>query len=119
MQFEIKDVMAMRSALADFCNFLTEHRIPQERIFDSRLVASELIANVLKHAGETACFSGEVKEGVIEVVVRSQNGFFPPKTSVCSDVFSEHGRGLYLVDRLCEKRYLGEDGAIVVTIKVR
>ena len=119
LQFEIKDVTAMQNALADFCTFLSESRVPQERIFDSRLVANELLANVLKHAGEVAWFTGAIKNGLIEVTVRSKNGFYPTRRSTCSDVYSEHGRGLYLVDSLCVERRLGENGAIVVTLKMR
>ena len=119
LQFEIKDVTAMQNALADFCTFLNECQVPQERIFDSRLVANELVANVLKHAGEVAWFTGGIKNGFIEVAVRSQNGFYPTRCNVCSDVYSEHGRGLFLVDRLCVERRLGDDGAIVVVLKMK
>lgn len=119
MQFEIKDVMTMQKALSDFCTFLTESRVSAERVFDSRLVASELVGNVLKHAEETAWFSGEIQNGFIVVSVRSQNRFYPVKPSACSDVYSEHGRGLFLVDSICEERRLGEDGAIVVTLKIK
>ncbi len=117
MQFEIQDVMAMQDALVDFCRFLTEHRVPQERIFDSRLIVNELVANVLKHTGEIAHVTGEIKDGMIEVTVRSKSRFIPPQESRCSDVFAEHGRGLYLVDRLCSQRRTDENGAIIVTIK--
>ena len=119
MQFEIKDVTSMQTALEELCRFLDECRVSQERIFDSRLVASELVGNVLRHAGGMAWLMGEIKDGFVELRVRSERTFIPPATSVCSTVYSEHGRGLYLVDSVCLERSLGEDGAIVVKIEMK
>ena len=118
MQFEIKDVESMQVALAEVCRFLDECRVSQERIFDSRLVASELLGNVLRHAGGMAWLMGEIKDGFVELRVRSERAFVPPTKSVCSPVHSEHGRGLYLVDSVCAERSLGEDGAIIVRIEI-
>ncbi len=119
MYLEIQDVLAMQSALKQLCVFLSENRVSPERIFDSRLVASELVGNVLKHAGESAQLTWGIKGNVIELAVRSKSGFCPPKESICSSVYCEHGRGLFLVDSLCERRYEDGNGGIVVTIKMQ
>ena len=119
MQFEIKDVQTMQTALAEFCRFLDESRVSPQSIFDSRLVATELVGNVLRHAGGMAWFMGEIKDGFVELRVRAERPFIPPKTSQCSTVYSEHGRGLYLVDSVSAERITDENGVTVVKIVIR
>ena len=118
MHFEINDFETMQTAISTFCRFLTERGLPPERIFDSKLVASELLGNALKHADGVARLKGEIREEFIEIAVWSSTAFVPPKVSRCSDVYAEGGRGLYLVDRLCEKR-TAKNGEIVVHIRIK
>ena len=37
----------------------------------------------------------------------------------CAEVYSEHGRGFYLVDSVCAERKLTGDGGILVRIKIK
>ena len=118
LHFEIKDVQSMKSALTEFCRFLTDSRVSAERVFDSKLIVDELVSNVLRHAEGVACFTGLVSDGFVVVRVLSNVAYVPPTQSVCSSVYSEHGRGLFLVDSICSERFIDEDGAIVVKIKM-
>ncbi len=118
MVFEIEDVAMMQREAERFCRFLVEQKVPQERVFDSRLVFNELVGNVLKHARGIATVHGEVKDGFVEVRVYSSNVFKPPKISKLADVTAEHGRGLFLVDSVCEERTFTPDGAIRVKILI-
>lgn len=118
LHFEIKDVQSMKSALTEFCRFLTDNRVSTERVFDSKLIVDELVSNVLRHADGVAWFTGLLMDGFVVVRVRSNTVYFPPMQSVCSSVYSEHGRGLYLVDSICSERFMDEDGTIVVKIKI-
>ena len=117
MELTVKDYQTMRDALARLCEYFSENQVPRESLFTSRLVASELVGNVLRHSMGEARIRGEVKEGYVELVVFSSVHFVPPKKSVCAEVLSEHGRGLFIVDKVCEERSLTEDGGILVKIK--
>ena len=117
MELTVKDYQTMRDALARLCEYLSENQVPRESLFTSRLVASELVGNVLRHSEGEARVCLEVKEGFIELVVFSSVHFVPPQKSVCAEVFSEHGRGLFIVDKVCEERSFTEDGGILAKIK--
>ncbi|MBQ8296038.1 MAG: hypothetical protein IJX87_06370 [Clostridia bacterium] len=118
LQLEVKDNATLKEALEALCAFLTARDIPSERIFDSKLVACELLGNVLRHADGNARLKGEIKDGFIELKVFSDVIFHLPETRLCADVFSEHGRGLFLVDSVCEKRVFAEQDGIRVLIEI-
>lgn len=117
MIYRIKDVLAMREAIAEFCAFLAREKVPADSVFNSKLVVSELVGNVLRHTDDEATFHGEVKDGFIELSVFSNGAFTPPSTSKQADVYAEHGRGLFLVDKFCVER-TAKDGGIFVRIRI-
>jgi anti-sigma regulatory factor (Ser/Thr protein kinase) len=119
MDFEVRDFKTLRAALNTFCDFLREARVAEESIFDSRLVLSELANNVLQHSGGKAIVVGEIREKKVEVEVRSLKPFVPPEKPLLPDCTAERGRGLYLVDKIGERRYLTPDGGIRVVIKTK
>ncbi|MBQ9081858.1 MAG: hypothetical protein IJY26_04440 [Clostridia bacterium] len=116
MDFEVKNLNMLRAALDSFCEFLQGLDISEESIFDSRLVLSELASNVLKHSADTAFIKGGIVNGKIEVEVSSPARFAPPEKTSLPALDSEHGRGLYLVDKVGEKRFLTPTGGIRVVI---
>ena len=119
MKFEVKDYIALQTAVEDFCRFLQAENVPDDCVFDSRLAINELVGNVLRHSGGIADFFGQVKDGFVEVCVRSEKPFAPPTKSVLPvDLFSEHGRGLFLVDSVSEERTVTDDGSIKVRIRI-
>lgn len=118
MHFEVNNRQAVQEAIAALCRFLDNEGLPQERVFDSRLVASELLGNVFKHSDGVAKLNGSIQNGYVEITVWSSVAFLPPKQSTCADVYAEHGRGLFLIDRVCEERRINDDGAIVVRIRI-
>lgn len=119
MYFEIGDFNALRAALHEMCLRFSAEKIPEEAVFQSRLVADELLSNVLQHGGGKAFFS-VVREGeTIAITVRGASGFRPPeKSNIPADLFAERGRGLYLVDAFCESREYSEKDGIRVLIKI-
>ena len=120
MEFEVKDNQTLQKSIADFCRFLADFGISSDSIFDCRLVANELLGNVLRHAQSMARFIGEIEDGFVRLMVQQQTGaFIPPKTSTCSDVYEEGGRGLFLIDSVCEERITTNEGHILVRIKIR
>ncbi len=115
----VKKLTDLQDAINRLCEFLEEWEVPYDNVFDSKLVVSELVSNALKHTKGVATFESEVTDGFIKIKVSSSVAFTPPEKSVCSDVYAEHGRGLFLVDSVCESRTMNEKGEIVVTIKVK
>lgn len=119
MIFEIENYETMQSAITQFCRFLNELSVSPESVFDSKLVASELVGNVLRHSNGRATLRGEVQNGFIELTVLSTEQYTPPTQSRKAEVYAESGRGLFLVDAVCERRSLTDEGGIFVKIKLR
>ncbi len=119
MRFEIYDYDSFRVAVEELCKFLSSCELPQERVFDSRLVAHELLANVLEHSGGKARLIAEVTEGYIHLTVRAERAYRPPTESVCPDAEAERGRGLFLVDSVSAERVYTNEGEILVRIQIK
>ena len=117
--FEIENYDTLKSAVDELCGFLLAENIPETRVFDSKLVAYELLGNVLKHSGGSASLHGRITERGIELKIVAERVFIPPTQGKCAELFSEHGRGLFLVDSVCQTRILTEDGELVVTVKIQ
>ena len=49
--------------------YLEESDIPEENVFDSKLVVSELVGNVLRHSDGVASLEGEIQGEFIELKV--------------------------------------------------
>ena len=58
MVFEIDNYASLREATEKINKWLTEQNVSQERLFDIRLVMSELVGNVLRHAKTVARLGG-------------------------------------------------------------
>jgi len=119
MLFEIDNSDTLQSALKTLCSFLAEKKLSEDCVFDCKLVVYELVGNVLRHSGGVAKLRSDVGEGFVKLEVFSSVPFVPPKESRCSDVFAENGRGLFIVDKVCEERICTPDGVIKVKIKIK
>ncbi len=116
--FEVRDYETLQKSIVDFCRFLSDFGVSSEKIFDCRLVADELLGNVLRHTHGVARMHVAMEEGFVLLTICASAPSTPPKTSVCSDVYAEHGRGLYLVDSVCAERIVKENGDVLVRIKM-
>lgn len=119
MKIEVENRLMMKGALYALCEFLSENGVSPERVFDSKLIASELVGNIFTHSQGKASVGVEILDGFVEMKIVSTTPFTPPKKTELVEVLSEHGRGLYLVDTLCYERLQTEDGAIVVKIRMK
>ncbi|MGN1234397.1 MAG: ATP-binding protein [Christensenellaceae bacterium] len=117
MFFEIEDFDGMRAAIRTLCNYLEERNVSKDVIFDSKLISSELVSNVLQHTDGKAYFEGNLSGDYVEIEVGSSVRFVPPQESRCAEVTAERGRGLFLVDCYCERRILTGAGGIKVFIR--
>ena len=119
MKIEVENRLMLKSALYALCEFLTDNGVSTERVFDSKLIASELVGNIFTPSTGKASMVVELLDGFVELEIGSTAPFTPPKETKLVEVLSEHGRGLYLVDALCYERLQTEDGAIKVRIKIK
>ncbi len=118
MIFKVENYQTLRRVVEDVSSFLLERDVPTERVFDSRLVMSELVGNVLRHSKGIATLGVELNEGFVELHVYSEIPFSPPAFSRKADVYAENGRGLFLVDSVSTERRTTAEGGILVRIKV-
>ena len=98
--FEVDDLKEMNTELAEFLRYLQGLGVDEDAVFDSRLVSCELITNVLRHCGGSACFSGVFDNGEIVISVRAEK----PAGEICvpdlPSALAEGGRGLYIVNAI-------------------
>ena len=66
------------------------------------LIASELVTNAVREAPDTPCLIA-VRVGAGYPVIEVHDGSPEPAETRPPDVLSERGRGLHIVDALCEK----------------
>ncbi|HIX08699.1 MAG TPA: ATP-binding protein [Firmicutes bacterium] len=118
MNCEVDDFRALRAALERMCAALEEASVPENAVFDCKLVASELLCNALRYGGGSAAFAAEARDGEVVIRVRSANNFRPPEHVSCSAVDSERGRGLFLVDALTVSRTYSEEDGVCVVIRI-
>lgn len=122
MIFEIENYQTLRRAVEELCAFLSEEKVSAGSIFDSKLAVYELLGNVLQHSGGSAKLHSGIADGYVELKILAEKAFCPPprtETRICADTYSEHGRGLYLVDSVCEERRMTDDGGIFIKIKIK
>lgn len=117
MIFEVKNCDTLRHAVDALTAFLFAENVSEGSIFDSKLVASELLGNVLQHANGQAKLHFEIKDGCVELRIVGKQNFVPTKAT-CSDVYAEHGRGLFIVQKYCEECVFSETDGIKVRIKI-
>ena len=114
MAITIKDTATLQAALRELCVFLAKENVPEDSVFDSKLVACELLGNVLRHANGEAKLQGTVTDGFVELKIISNHVVAPTAESKNAELFAEHGRGLFLVKTLCKEHiYVEKDGVRV------
>ena len=117
--FQVKDCASLQTTLDEFCRALAEWRISQEKIFDCKLIACELVGNVLKYANGQAGLRVELLEGGVRIKALSETYFALPENIVCSGLYAESGRGLFLVNSLCEGQIAAEKDGITAVVKLK
>ncbi|MBE5739325.1 MAG: ATP-binding protein [Clostridiales bacterium] len=119
MIFEVKNYASLQEAVDLLCSFLLKEGVPSDSIFDSKLVAYELLGNVLKHADGKAKLHGSIVDGFVELKIYTETAFILPKEKLCPDTMAEHGRGLFLVNEVCEERFYSDEDGIRVQIRIK
>ena len=117
--FQVKDYASLQTALDGLCQFLAEWEIIQEKIFDCKLIACELVGNVLKYTNGQAGLRAQILEDCVQVKALSDTFFRLPENIACSGLYAEGGRGLFLVNSLCGGQIIAEEDGIVAVLKVK
>ncbi|MBQ8885567.1 MAG: ATP-binding protein [Clostridia bacterium] len=118
MKIEVKNFKGLEETKGQLCAFLAESRVSEEHAFNCKLVVSELVGNVLRHSDGTAFVEWRLNGAFVELVICSSTRYIPPKVSRLSDVYAESGRGLYLVDAVCEER-IEVEGGVLVRVRIK
>ncbi len=118
MQFSVGNYAEFRAAIEGLSAHLSAQTISEEKRFDCKLVAYELLSNVLQHSHGTATLEVEVEQVRIRMTLRTETPFIPPKVVSCPDEYAERGRGLFLVDSVCAERTLTAEGALLVFLQL-
>ncbi|GAA1794978.1 ATP-binding protein [Planosporangium flavigriseum] len=72
----------------------------QELLEPAELVATELVANAVRHAGSRVVLTVSLRQGDLQISVGDDSPALPrQRTASPAD---EHGRGLFMVDALCK-----------------
>lgn len=120
MKEEIGSFEQLHIALCELSALLSQAGACEEGVFKSKLIVSELVSNVLQHAEKgSANVSCAVRGERANITVRCTPAFFPPEESACADVYSESGRGLFLVRSYSETCSVSKDGVIRIEVKIK
>lgn len=101
VNFKVDDLKKMNIGLKAFAEFLRGQGVCDDDIFAGKLVSCELITNVILHGGEAAEFTGNVKGGRIIITVSADSLSGIELCRSVPDVFAESGRGLYIINSIC------------------
>lgn len=116
--FKVEDLKNMNAQLKAFSDFLRSLNVSEDDVFLCRLVSCELIANVIRHGGEAADFTGELLSDKISITVTAESQKNVNLTPPIPDVFAESGRGLYIINAVSLNGInRGERGELRVYIK--
>lgn len=119
MSFIVDNLNDMHSALQKFVEYLRGSGLDEDDVFFSRLVGCELITNVIRHCGDEARFMGGV-DGDNVVICVSSDGAKPFK--LCTDLpdlLAESGRGLYIVNAVCDGDIVFSGEGVTAKVKIR
>ena len=119
MIFEIENYPSLHQSVEELCACLLQQGLPSESVFDCKLVAYELLGNVLKHGDGKAKLQANIVNGFVELKIYTNAVFVLPKEKACPDATAEHGRGLFLVNEVCEERFYSDEDGIRVQIRIK
>ena len=118
VNFKVDNLKNMKSELNAFCELLRGSGATDDDVFAGKLIACELITNVIRHGGDEAEFTGSVTGDKIVITVSAESLKGIDFKRPVPDVFAESGRGLYIIRSLCYGEIeCGKDGEIRVYVK--
>ena len=127
-EYKIDNLNNMKSTVAKLTEDIKEkHLLSEEKYFDIRLVLSELIMNAFKHSRKDSfvdiMLDRDFADDSIKITVEDYGQGFDMhhvKRAVKGhDIYNNNGRGIKLVDALCETVTYNDLGnSVSIVIKV-
>ena len=114
--YVIKDNLSLRRALKEMHVDMSREQLDEGCFFHCKLVFSELASNAAKHTKEGGSIGVEIFDERVEITLTCAQPVLLPDRSSCSSVYEESGRGLYLIDSVCESRERTENGGWKVVV---
>ncbi|MBQ8428317.1 MAG: ATP-binding protein [Clostridia bacterium] len=114
--YAIHDNLSLSRALKAMHLDLLQEELDERCFFHCKLVFSELASNAAKHTKEGGSIRLEVFEEWVEITLTCKQPLPLPERSSCSSVYEESGRGLYLIDSVCQSRERTENGGWKVIV---
>jgi PAS domain S-box-containing protein len=100
--FEVDDVEAAHRSRHEFVSYLVSRGVSEQDVYAAELVFGELIGNVVRHAPGPIEITLDWSDVSPVLHVIDKGPGFQHIAKLPSDIFSENGRGLYLIASLTE-----------------
>lgn len=127
-QYKIENLDEMKAKVALLTNDLEKnHKLSEEKYFDVRLILSELIMNAFKHRKKEyfvdVFLDDDYSQDEIQIIVEDYGEGFDYKSVIESshtlDLYRSNGRGIKLVNALCEQVTYNDIGnSVSIVIKI-
>ena len=118
MTFDVDNLTDMSDRLHQFEEYLRGCGLTEDDVFFSRLVGCELLTNAIRHCGSTARFCGGVDGSDIVISVSSEGAKAFCIRRNLPDILAESGRGLCIVNVVCDGNISLDGDAITAKIKI-
>lgn len=116
MTFDVDNLNDMHDELQRFADYLLGCGLTEDDVFFGRLVGCELLTNVIRHCKSAARFCGGMEGGVIVITVASEGAKSFGLCRGLPDVLAESGRGLYIVNAVCNGNVTFSEGGVTARI---
>ncbi|HET6894427.1 MAG TPA: SpoIIE family protein phosphatase [Candidatus Baltobacteraceae bacterium] len=93
---------ASRRVRCEIRDMLARDGLDDQRLFHFELIYAEIVANLIRHAGGIAEFLLQRQPDRFVLHVLDKGPGFQISPRLPNDLFSENGRGLYLISRLAD-----------------
>lgn len=109
LEFGVVGIADLREKLNYAVDYIKNKiKLDEEVLYNYRLVLCELVSNVIQHGKSDCKILIDILDKVIRINVSGGEGFIGGVPSQCQ--MSQRGRGLLLVDALCEDLKFINDG---------
>ncbi len=118
MTFKVKNLKDINPSLNKFVQYMQSLGLCEDDVFYGRLVGCELLTNVVRHCGVEAGFCASLKDGQMVISVSSGSD---KRYKLCPDLpdaLSESGRGLYIVNCVCNGEVAFSGDKVVAKLTV-
>lgn len=118
LPFELAAATAARHQLHDF---LTQAGVPTRIVSDAALVVSELVTNGVEHGrsdDDAIHVSWRMVDGTLTLCVRDDGSEAEPTVRQV-DMYAPRGRGLALVESICQSLSIDRSDGTLITAKLK